>query len=410
MVALASGVGPQFPFEPVIRVRCSWFAVLLALTGLSCATPSATYVEPSLPPGGAAVLTLAAFAGRTLEISEIDGRLVNLTNHPVSSYWKKRTVDVTPGSHAIDVYLIAGAGASIQSRHRRVSLLAVSGHVYEVSSAGEDVVMRDRSQGSALGTASPALVHHPQMLATMSLKDLQERVVTLAQQGRYADAAECGIEAVHMAEQLFGPDDASIARALYRVAVDVYEAQGRYAEAEPLLAQAITILKRCGTDETNLATVHSALAAAYQGQGREDEAEALYEQIFSALERRRGRNHPDVIAAAANLAAVYHTRGQDPLAQILYQRVLAFQEKAFGRNDPRLWDAVYPLAQLYHAHQQYAKAEALYQRAARLFGPADPHTTMAFVSYARLLRDMGKIQQAEAMEARAARYAGRAPY
>ena len=193
--------------------------------------------------------------------------------------------------------------------------------------------------------------------ARMSLKELYEQVLARAQDAQDAKATEYGIEAVHIAQRLFGPDDAAVALAL---------------------------------------------AAAYQGQGRVDEAQAVYEQTLSALERSRGRSHPDVMAAAANLAALYHARGQDALAQILYQRVLAFQEQTLGRRDPRLWETIYQLAQLAHAHRQYAKAETLYRRAERFFEPTDVRTTTARVNYARLLRDMGKVRQAEAVEAKLA--------
>ena len=72
------------------RVRC---IVLIALAPLGCATLSTTYVEPNLLRGEAAVLAVAPYIGRSIQISQIDGKLVGLTNRAVSNYWKKRMVE-----------------------------------------------------------------------------------------------------------------------------------------------------------------------------------------------------------------------------------------------------------------------------------------------------------------------------
>ena len=355
------------PRHSAQRTGTSWarscggvLVLLLILTPLGCARTSVAYVEPTLPGGGAATLTLVPSADRTLTIHDIDRHLVGWTNHPVSSQWTKPAVEVAPGAHTIDCYLIARKGTSATVRYRQVSLVAASGHRYEVRDDGGRIIITDRWQGAALSAPGSAPIRVSLAPARMSLKELYEQVLARAQDAQDAKAAEYGIEAVHIAERLFGPEDAAVALAL---------------------------------------------AAAYQGQGRDEEAQALYERILSALERRRGRSHPDVMAAAARLAALYHLRGQDALAHILYQRVLAFQEQTLGQRDPRLWEPVYHLAQLAHAHGQYAKADALYRRAGRLVGPTDPRAAATRVSYARLLRDMGKLRQAEAVEAAAARYA-----
>jgi len=56
-----------------------------------------------------------------------------------------------------------------------------------------------------------------------------------------------------------------------------------------------------------LASVHN-LAALYQAQGRYSEAEPLYKRALEAYERVLGKGHPDTLASVNNLAALYYAQ------------------------------------------------------------------------------------------------------
>jgi len=63
--------------------------------------------------------------------------------------------------------------------------------------------------------------------------ELNHKVVSLYQQGRYSEATNVAEEALKVAESTFGPDHPNVATSLNNLAI-LYHSQGKYAEAEPL--------------------------------------------------------------------------------------------------------------------------------------------------------------------------------
>ena len=73
-----------------------------------------------------------------------------------------------------------------------------------------------------------------------------------------------------------GPDHPDLATYLNNLA-HLYHAQGRYAEAEPLNKQALTIWEKAlGPEHPHVATSLNNLAELYKAQGKYAEAEPLY--------------------------------------------------------------------------------------------------------------------------------------
>jgi tetratricopeptide (TPR) repeat protein len=73
----------------------------------------------------------------------------------------------------------------------------------------------------------------------------------------------------------------------------LYQAQGKYAEAEPLLQRALAIREQqLGPDHPDTATSLNNLAGLYQDQGRYAEAEPLFQQALAICEQQLGASHP----------------------------------------------------------------------------------------------------------------------
>jgi tetratricopeptide (TPR) repeat protein len=64
-------------------------------------------------------------------------------------------------------------------------------------------------------------------------KELIGKAGMLYQQGQYSEAAKVAEEALSVAEKTFGPDHPAVAVSLNNLG-ELYRAQGRYSEAEPL--------------------------------------------------------------------------------------------------------------------------------------------------------------------------------
>jgi tetratricopeptide (TPR) repeat protein len=65
------------------------------------------------------------------------------------------------------------------------------------------------------------------------------------------------------------------------------------------------------------------LAELYRAQGRYTEAEPLYKRAIAVREKALGPDHPDVGTALGGLAALYYSQGRYAKAEPLYKRALA---------------------------------------------------------------------------------------
>ena len=89
-----------------------------------------------------------------------------------------------------------------------------------------------------------------------------------------------------------------------------------------------------GPDHPDVAPSLNNLAGLYEAQGRYAEAEPLYKRALAINEKALGPDHPDVAASLNNLANLYQAQGRYAEAEPLYKRALAIQEKALGPTTP----------------------------------------------------------------------------
>ena len=85
-----------------------------------------------------------------------------------------------------------------------------------------------------------------------------------------------------------------------------------------------------------MATSLNNLAALYQAQGKYGEAEPLYQRALAIWEKALGPEHPDVATSLNNLAGLYYAQGKYEEAEPLYQRALAIWKRPWGRST-RTW-------------------------------------------------------------------------
>ncbi len=79
------------------------------------------------------------------------------------------------------------------------------------------------------------------------------------------------------------------------------------------------------------------LANLYQAQGNYAEAEPLYKRALAISEGVLGPEHPDVAQSLNNLARLYQDQRQYAEAEPLHKRSLAIREKALGPESIRMW-------------------------------------------------------------------------
>ncbi len=200
-------------------------------------------------------------------------------------------------------------------------------------------------------------------------------------QGRYAEAEQHFTAALKEAEK-FGPDDERLGTSLYYLA-EVYRAQGRYADVEPLLRRSLTISEKAlGPENPDVAPILDRLATLYQTQGKYAQAEPLYQRSLAIWEKVLGPEHPQVATGLNNLAELYQAQGNYLEAEPLYQRSLAIGEKALGPEHPNVATSLHNLASLYQDQGHYTEAEPLYKRSLAIWEKVlEVISSFAFASF-----------------------------
>jgi cell division septation protein DedD len=111
-----------------------------------------------------------------------------------------------------------------------------------------------------------------------SLGKLNDEVINLYYQERYAEAAKVAEKALKVAEKSLGPEHLQVATFQNNLAI-VYYAQGKYAEAGALYNRALSITENAlGPTHPRVVTVSESMAECYKKLGRVGEAEILERQ------------------------------------------------------------------------------------------------------------------------------------
>ena len=77
------------------------------------------------------------------------------------------------------------------------------------------------------------------------------------------------------------------------------------------------------------------LADLYQAQGRYADAEPLYQAVVGDMGKSLGPDHPDVAQSLNNLAVLYNNQGRYADAEPLFKRSLAIQRKSTWSRSSR---------------------------------------------------------------------------
>ena len=106
-----------------------------------------------------------------------------------------------------------------------------------------------------------------------------------------------------------GPEHPDTAESLTTLAA-LYELQGIYAKADPLVKRALAINeKTLGPEHPSTANSLNNLAGLYGSQGLYAKAEPLHQGALAIQEKTLGLEHPDTAISLNNLALINHNQG-----------------------------------------------------------------------------------------------------
>lgn len=259
------------------------------------------------------------------------------------------------------------------------------GNYSEAIPLSEDLVHAIEARGGRTGT--------PYAIAVGILARLYQA------QGRYDQAEGYLKEALAIDERELDSKHPNIARDLGALG-QLYEFTGKFDDAEPLMKRALSIAEENASDPAELGRALNNLAWLYQEQGRLVEAEPLIMRSLSVLQNSLGENDADYARSLDTLAKVYEGQGRVSEAEPLYRRALATLEACLGSEHESIATTLENLGGLLKSQQQLSEAEPLLKRSLaikqRVYGSGHANLVNVIAQLGDLYRLQGKANEAEA--------------
>ncbi|MET0645088.1 MAG: serine/threonine-protein kinase [Pyrinomonadaceae bacterium] len=221
----------------------------------------------------------------------------------------------------------------------------------------------------------------------------------------YRTHGESGIALTHFRQsldlyrQVHGERHPKVARGIYYLCVGLSRTGAGIEEVEPLLRQAVRMMRETDPENVNLPYMLQTLASWVMHGGREGgdegrlaEAEGLIREAKTLFTRHYGENHIATITAESSLASLARARGDLALEEGIREELVG----RFGEVEGGEYDhvrAMFNLATVKLRLGKRAEAEKLFGQAVELgrarWGAPDPRLAL-------LLRDIGRARSSTA--------------
>lgn len=236
--------------------------------------------------------------------------------------------------------------------------------------------------------------------ASLTFASLAYKVAQyLRTRGRYIEAEPLYLQALHIREQIYGPEHVQVACSLNDLAI-LYWCLGRYEHAEPLYQRALHIWEQSQEpDDLQMGGLLNNLGFLYRDQGRYTEAEPHYLRSLQIWEQSLGPDHPDLAHPLSNLAVLYRDLCRYSEAESLALRARQIWEQSLGPAHPLVASALNMLAMLYRDLGRYSEVEPLALQALFIreqsLGSDHPDVAYPLITLAELYRVLGRYSEAE---------------
>ena len=215
----------------------------------------------------------------------------------------------------------------------------------------------------------------------------------LRSQGRYAEAEDWLLQAIRHA-QAYSLD---VISPLNNLGV-LYKYTGRFDEADALYQEALT---ETHGDDAALATVYHNLGGLNHARQDFATAEPYARRAWELRKTLLWPDYPDSLADACALAGVLDGLGRYGESEPIYRHALCLFEKIFGEMHPEAAATLNNLAAVRAALRDTSEAESLYLRSLsikrRILGPSHPDTALTLHNYAFMLADLERFRESRPM-------------
>ena len=177
-----------------------------------------------------------------------------------------------------------------------------------------------------------------------------------------------------------------------------------FVDAERWFLAAEQVALGFASTDPRLAVTLGNLADLYHAQARDVEAEPLYQEALERLERIDGPESPRVARFVADLASFYAILDRTEEAKPLFLRALDTLDWELGPDHRDVLVIRTGLAGLYLELGEYGNADPLYREVLSILlaseEPDQDHLMTVLRDYARVLRATGRESDALALETR----------
>jgi tetratricopeptide (TPR) repeat protein len=150
--------------------------------------------------------------------------------------------------------------------------------------------------------------------------------VLLQDKGDYAGAERLHRAALAIRKETLGSQHADVAESL-RLLAETLAAQKRWAEADPLAAEAVAITRKTVPDSRNLGAALRVQGSVLVGEERLDEAAPLLEEALELLRRIEPADSTFTATAKAGYAELLVRKGRVAEAEALLVEAVAVMDK-----------------------------------------------------------------------------------
>ena len=180
----------------------------------------------------------------------------------------------------------------------------------------------------------------------------------------------------------------------------VYSSLGLYQQAQPLLEQALTIMKNAGDESrSEMAEGLLELSFVYGAQRKYTEALLLSREALLIREEELGADHLEVAPALERLGTLLRDTGDYEQARAHLERSLAIREDAQGPEYVGIVRTLTELGRLHNMIGEYEEAVRLYERALLIgekeLGEDHPQVAQSLTELNFLKRRRGDPEEVE---------------
>ncbi|HWS55676.1 MAG TPA: serine/threonine-protein kinase [Pyrinomonadaceae bacterium] len=233
---------------------------------------------------------------------------------------------------------------------------------------GKDVTVRE-ALNDAVARMETELADAPELRA-----DLHYTIGEVHRtRGEYETALRHFRQSLDLYRQVHGEEHPKVARGIYYLCTVMDNALGSdIGEVEPLLRQAIRMMRRTDPENVNLPHMLQSLANwnMSAGRGGRDEsrlaeAESLILEAKALFTRQHGEGHVFTLTADGSLAQLARARGDLAREESIREELVVRFRRAHEGGYNHIW-AVFYLAEVKRALGKGAEAEALFAQAGEL--------------------------------------------